>query len=327
MRLFFGAWAPPDLIREVQKLSAWLKNIPGKAVELKNLHFTLAFLGEVAPELVTKLAKVGEGVAVANKPLKISLTGWDLIPSVAEARVLAIKTKADDNFLKIQSDLTAAGRGLGLNGVSAKPPHLTLARLKSPMPSPNFDFPNLQLTITEFSLIESTLTTAGPNYKALKHFLLTTGRKKEKYRPNVSICLINKNNEVFLIERAGSPGHWQLPQGGIDEGEKVEPAARRELNEESGIKSVKLLQIGGFKFKYKFPYAHPGYNNDYIGQEQTPVYFQFLGSDGEIKLNLREASGYQWVALNDLVNTVFPVRQEYTKLVYDELKKILKLHD
>ncbi|KAG5531503.1 hypothetical protein RHGRI_026199 [Rhododendron griersonianum] len=61
------------------------------------------------------------------------------------------------------------------------------------------------------------------------------------YRPNVGVCLINSDNQVFVASRLNVPGAWQMPQGGIEEGEEPTAAAIRELQEETGIVSVEII--------------------------------------------------------------------------------------
>ncbi|MFA4937468.1 MAG: RNA 2',3'-cyclic phosphodiesterase [Patescibacteria group bacterium] len=323
MRLFFGCYATPSAVQAVQQLMPWLKTLPAKLVELHNLHFTVVFLGEVSDDKLDQLLEIGESVVNKISLPQISLTKLELIPSEKNPRVLSIHTITDDNFIKLQEALIKKIKKLNISDLSAKPPHFALARLKSKISISNVSFTPQNFKLTEVSLIQSILNSTGPIYKALKTFKIGSGEVLNKYRPNVSICLLNDRNDVLLIKSGLFPGeHWQLPQGGIEPNENLEQAARRELKEECSIINVDLLGIGLKTFNYDFPRIPK--SADIIGQEQHPVYLKFKGNDTEIRLNAREAIDYKWVKIDDLVNSVYPKRIEFTNIVKQELKKLIK---
>ena len=103
------------------------------------------------------------------------------------------------------------------------------------------------------------------------------------YRQNVGIILCRKG-KVLLCARADQKDfHWQFPQGGIETGEDVLEAAKRELQEETGIAAVRLINIMPKPLKYDFPESFRGrLTSSYIGQEQYWVLFEFLGRDEDI---------------------------------------------
>lgn len=103
------------------------------------------------------------------------------------------------------------------------------------------------------------------------------------YRQNVGIVLC-QSGKVLLCARADQQDlNWQFPQGGIEAGEDLLNAAKRELQEETGITSVRLITTMPQPLRYDFPKDFQ--NNfvpSYVGQEQYWVLFEFLGKDEEI---------------------------------------------
>ncbi len=85
---------------------------------------------------------------------------------------------------------------------------------------------------------------------------MRTPKFLDKYRPNVGICVFNRQGQVWLGHRAGHGNFdyaWQMPQGGVDDGEDIQSAALRELVEETGISSTTILSITPGWMAYDFP--------------------------------------------------------------------------
>ena len=139
------------------------------------------------------------------------------------------------------------------------------------------------------------------------------------YRPCAGVALVNRKGDVFIGQRRKSrggdamPGHeWQMPQGGIDEGEAPQEAARRELYEETNVSSVRLLAEAPGWFSYDLPPELLGrWRGRYRGQTQKWFLFRFEGEDSEIDID-RPAGGHHaaefrdwrweaWAALPDLI--------------------------
>lgn len=135
------------------------------------------------------------------------------------------------------------------------------------------------------------------------------------YRKNVS-CLLYKKSEqgvsIICIERSDAPGHWQLPQGGT-EGESLEKAGLREIQEELGTYNARAEA----SFKNFYKYDFPGKNNydyrNYRGQSQGLLIAEYTGDDKDIRLNEWEYRAWKWVPLDKILDKVHPVRKEGLK--------------
>lgn len=154
---------------------------------------------------------------------------------------------------------------------------------------------------------------------------------EKPYRPNIGIALFNRSGLVFIGRALSSgpeivlPGkEWQCPQGGIDAGEALEPAARRELFEETNIQAARLLAITKVPWAYDFPpYDGPLHKlSPFRGQIQHWAAFAFEGVDSDIDVvNLptgepQEFFDWRWERLAALPNLVTPhKRAVYEKMV------------
>ena len=107
------------------------------------------------------------------------------------------------------------------------------------------------------------------------------------FRIGVGIALINKDNKIFVGKRIDNPlKFWQMPQGGVNNKEKYFDAALRELEEETGIKNVKLIKEIDYWTKYDLPsnLIRKIWKGRFRGQKQKWFLMKFVGEDGEINL-------------------------------------------
>jgi len=149
----------------------------------------------------------------------------------------------------------------------------------------------------------------------------------DEYRPNVGVCLFNKSGQVWVGERSGFPDNmkgqdyhpWQMPQGGVDEGEAIIPAAARELKEETGVETVRLLALTPGWLVYDFPHGYKRRKGrNWKGQKQKWVAMLFEGPDDEIDLyadDHAEFQDWQWVELEEVPGLIVPFKRG----VYEEL--------
>jgi putative (di)nucleoside polyphosphate hydrolase len=142
-----------------------------------------------------------------------------------------------------------------------------------------------------------------------------------EHRPNVGVVLFNREGLVWQGHREGDPNpdFWQFPQGGVDPGEDLEAAARRELAEETGVASISLLGRTDGWLTYDFP---PGYTPDrkrnWRGQKQAWFAFRFEGEEAEIRLDQHhsiEFDAWRWGPLASAPGLVIP----FKRLVYEQV--------
>ena len=116
-------------------------------------------------------------------------------------------------------------------------------------------------------------------------------------RKGVGIIVLNKNNYVFVGKRKDNPGdRWQMPQGGVDEGEDYVTAMERELFEETSIKNIKIIKEIEKLQEYELPENLVGiiWKGKFRGQIQKWFITRFLGQDDEINLNTKHQEFIEW---------------------------------
>jgi putative (di)nucleoside polyphosphate hydrolase len=145
------------------------------------------------------------------------------------------------------------------------------------------------------------------------------------YRPNVGVVLFHPDGRVWYGRRAGATGthSWQFPQGGVDEGEDHEAAARRELAEETGVVSIEPLARTEDWIAYDFP---PGYGGTrqargWKGQKQRWFAYRFVGEESEIDLEAHgdvEFDAWRWGRLDEAPQLIVP----FKRTVYEQVAAV-----
>jgi putative (di)nucleoside polyphosphate hydrolase len=149
------------------------------------------------------------------------------------------------------------------------------------------------------------------------------------YRPCVGVVAFNRDGLVFIGRRIDGPEHidqthaWQMPQGGIDEGEEPWQAATRELLEETNIRSVERIGEVAEWLTYDIPREIVGqaWKGKYRGQRQKWFAVRFTGPDGEIDVehpggaHAPEFSSWRWERLRNVPELVIP----FKRAVYDRV--------
>lgn len=140
--------------------------------------------------------------------------------------------------------------------------------------------------------------------------------------------MINGQGDVFLGNRQDTPGtSWQMPQGGIDEGETPESAMARELFEETGVQKVVFLAQSNHWYTYDLPAELQAklWGGIYRGQRQKWFLVYFPGKDSDIILDQgeREFSGWRWAPLKDVPLLIVPFKRKvYDAIVQEFAPKI-----
>tara|TARA_Y100001970_G_scaffold268486_1_gene359822 strand:+ start:1556 stop:2029 length:474 start_codon:yes stop_codon:yes gene_type:complete len=147
-------------------------------------------------------------------------------------------------------------------------------------------------------------------------------------RLGVGIVVLNRKNEVFVAKRIDNPKNfWQMPQGGVDKGEKFYDAAKRELKEETNIKTIKFIkEVEGF-ISYILPNELLGiiWKGKYKGQKQKWFIVKFEGDEDEINIKTKypEFLDWKWVSVDKITDKVVNFKLEVYSKIKEEVKKII----
>ena len=163
---------------------------------------------------------------------------------------------------------------------------------------------------------------------------MTTDTSALPYRPCVGLMVLNRAGLVWVGRRADTPGEpegpgawWQMPQGGIDEGEVPRKAALRELREETSIQSVEFIAEMADWLHYELPASLQGktWGGRYRGQKQKWYALRFLGHDREVDIRPEagqkaEFDAWKWAPIADLISLIVPFKREVYRAVVAEFE-------
>ena len=159
--------------------------------------------------------------------------------------------------------------------------------------------------------------------------MIATDLPQPGYRRNVGIMLLDPHNRIFVGQRRDMPSAaWQMPQGGIDEGETPTQAAMRELEEEVGTgKAVVLAESAGW-LTYDLPpdLRKKLWRGRWLGQSQKWFAMRFTGQDSDINIETKhpEFSRWQWTAADSIVSLIVPFKRDLYRAVLEEFAEVLK---
>jgi len=148
--------------------------------------------------------------------------------------------------------------------------------------------------------------------------------KQLPLRIGVGIILLNHESKVFVGKRIDNPKNfWQMPQGGINQNENFLQAAKRELEEETGIKSVELVKELNEWLEYDLPENLLGkvLEGKYRGQKQKWFIMKFVGKDNEINVKTKnpEFLDWKWIEVSKLPSIAVSFKIDLYKKLKEEL--------
>lgn len=167
-------------------------------------------------------------------------------------------------------------------------------------------------------------TRAGRIFNATAVFLMHAVQWRVRmafiYRKNVVGAILNKNKRLLLVSPAWSKEiKWQFPQGGVDK-ETPAQAILREMEEELGTNKLVIKNHYSDVHRYDWPKWYQ-IMRGYKGQKQSLFILKFTGTDSDIDVTREgELSAWQWVAIDDLLGQIAPVRRNIGKIVLDKLR-------
>ena len=153
--------------------------------------------------------------------------------------------------------------------------------------------------------------------------------QKLPMRNGVGVIIFNRENKVFVAKRIDNPiDKWQMPQGGVDEGENYLSAMKRELFEETSITSIEILkEIEGF-FEYELPKNLLGiiWKGRYRGQKQKWFITKFIGDENEINLNTKnpEFIEWKWILPEKLPDVIVDFKKDLYLKLLQNIKKFIE---
>ena len=149
------------------------------------------------------------------------------------------------------------------------------------------------------------------------------------YRLGVGAMILNDHNNVFVAKRIDTPGNaWQMPQGGIDEGEDPDVAIFREIEEEIGTTKCEIIAKSNTWLTYDIPdeLRSKLWGGKHRGQKQMWYAMRFIGEDSDIILDAHhkpEFSEWQWVEINAISDLIVPFKRELYNKIVNEFSHIV----
>lgn len=152
--------------------------------------------------------------------------------------------------------------------------------------------------------------------------------QKLPYRPSVGLMILNEKLEVFVGRRVDSKSEaWQMPQGGIDDGEHPKEAVLREMKEEIGTNNAQIIAETQQWYHYELPFylISKLWNGRYRGQRQKWFLLKYLGNDSDINIHSThmEFIDWKWVKIEELTQIIVPFKKNLYISVIEEFRDVI----
>ena len=153
-------------------------------------------------------------------------------------------------------------------------------------------------------------------------------KKQLPLRIGVGVIVLNNKNLVFVGKRKDNPGaSWQMPQGGVEDGEDFLTAMKRELDEETSIKNIEVIKEISQIFEYELPKNLLGiiWKGKFRGQKQKWFIVRHIGNENEINLKTKhpEFIEWKWIKPEMLPNTIVDFKKELYLSLLKEIKIVI----
>ena len=147
-------------------------------------------------------------------------------------------------------------------------------------------------------------------------------------RIGVGVVVLNGKNQIFVGKRKDNPiEKWQMPQGGVEKNENYLNAMKRELYEETNIKSIKILKEFDEWMEYELPKNLLGliWKGKFRGQKQKWFIVKFIGHENEINLNTEhpEFIEWKWIDIEMLPNVIVDFKKNLYSKLLEEIKLVI----
>ena len=152
--------------------------------------------------------------------------------------------------------------------------------------------------------------------------------QKLPLRKGVGIIVLNNQNKIFVGKRKDNPGNkWQMPQGGVNEGEDYITAMKRELLEETSIQNIEIIKEIDKIYQYELPENLVGiiWKGKYRGQKQKWFITRFLGEEKEINLNTKQPEfiDWKWIEVGKLPEIIVDFKKNLYLKLLEEIKLVI----